>query len=189
MFAQSNPSSSQHRRALGVLFAVVLGTLSLVGEANAATYTVWLKTIAGVPYVDNSSQKCAAGTIDDAGIFNMTISQNCFGAGQPSATEIFSGTGTLETSLVQTNANNAPVSTADGITFSGTAGSSTLALSWSSNTPSIGTRSFTWTDGTNTVNGQYYLFIPASIPEPETLWLALVGLSALALSRRKRRNG
>jgi len=187
MFAQPNPSSSQHRRTLGVLFAVVLGAMSLIGEASAATYTVWLKTIAGVPYVDNSNQKCAAGTIDDAGSFNMTISQNCFGAGQPSATETFSGTGTLNTSLVQTNANNAPVSTADGISFTGTAGTSTLILSWSSNSPNIGTRTFTWSNGTNTVNGQYYLFIPGSLPEPETLWLALVGLSALALFRRKRR--
>jgi len=186
MFAQPHPSSSQHRRTLGVLFAVVLGAMSLIGEASAATYTVWLKSGPDSPY-EIGGVKCAAGTINDAGSFNMTISQNCFGAGQPSATETFSGTGTLNTSLVQTNANNAPVSTADGISFTGTAGTSTLILSWSSNSPNIGTRTFTWSNGTNTVNGQYYLFIPGSLPEPETLWLALVGLSALALFRHKRR--
>jgi hypothetical protein len=160
--------------------------MSLVGEANAATYTVWLKDAGGTPYA-LSGEKCAVGTIDSAGSFNMTIKQNCFVAGQPSADETFSGTGTLDTSAVQTNANNAPVSTADGITFNGSAGTPTLALSWSSNSPHIGTRTFTWADGANTVNGQYYLFTLASIPEPETLWLALAGLSALALSRRKRR--
>lgn len=191
MFAQPYPRSSQQRRTLGVLFAVVLGALFLVGEVNAATYTIWLKSGPSSPYEVNGV-KCATGSlVDTTGAFTLTVQKKCFPGNQPNpGSETFTGIATLNKALVKTNGDNEEVLSADGITFSGTAGTSTLALAWSSNSPNIGTRNFTYTyvqgSNTNTISGQYHLFNQAApIPEPETLWLALAGLSALALSRRK----
>ncbi|MDP2787100.1 MAG: PEP-CTERM sorting domain-containing protein [Pseudomonadota bacterium] len=154
------------------------------GSATAATYAVWLKNANGNAYVIGAN-KCATGSVDSvANTLSMTIQANCISAGVPVADVVIPTTSgaTVNTAMIQTNALNEPVSSADGITFS----SSNLNLTWASNTPAVGTRNFTFTEGANTVNGTYYLFNTNAVPEPGALWLAAAGLAGLALARRKR---
>jgi hypothetical protein len=201
MFTVLNPSSSKHRWTLSVLFAVVLGVASLVGEANAATYNVWLKSAPNAPYSQGNT-KCATGTMTDTGTFNLTIARGCFdntgSLKKPDADETFAGSGTLNTASIKTNANNEPVLSADGITVgpitissaTATINGDTLQLFYVAGANNnIGARTFTWTHGATQVTGYYYLYNQAQpVPEPETLWLALGGLIALALVRRSRRH-
>jgi hypothetical protein len=160
------------------------------GSATAATYNVWLKKTQGQAYqIDN--QKCAVGTVDSVGAFNLTIEAFCFGDGQPAAQVTISGNGTLHTADIQTNANNEPVSSADGITFN----DQNLVMTWGPKALAVGARVFTYTipgaaqgDQATVIAGLYHLHNQAaSIPEPETLALALIGLAGLALTRRKRK--
>jgi hypothetical protein len=94
------------------------------------------------------------------------------------------GNGTLNTAMIKSK-DELPVSSADGITFSG----SNLTLGWSANAPAIGTRDFTYViDPSTTITGTYHLVNNVnSVPEPETLLLSLIGLAGLALTRRKRK--
>jgi len=162
---------------LGVLAAFAM---LVSGGAAAATYTVWLKNAAGQPY-EIGGVKCATGSANsDTNLFSMTIKAGCFGSSVPAADVIITDqSGTVKTAMIQSK-DELPVSSADGITSSG----SVLTLTWSSNAPAIGTRNFTF----DTISGTYYLYNDIRpLPEPETLWLALAGLAGLAWSRRKRR--
>ncbi|OYY94296.1 MAG: hypothetical protein B7Y41_08230 [Hydrogenophilales bacterium 28-61-23] len=167
--------SIQYKLGFLAAFAMLVS-----GTAFAETYTVWLKDANGNPYAIGAN-KCATGSMDTAGAFTMNIAQDCFAAGVPAAAVAISGSGTLNSAMIQSK-TELPVASADGITFS----SSSLNLTWASNAPSIGTRNFTFTEGANTVSGAYHLFNINSIPEPETLWLALIGLAGLVLTRLKR---
>ena len=169
---------------LGVLAAVAM---LVSGGAVAADYTVWLKDAQGQAY-QSGGVKCATGTMNTAGAFTMNITAGCFATGQPATAVAISGTGTLNTAMIQSKTEQ-PVSSADGITFSG----ENLKLDWISKAPATGTRVFTFTipgatvnDPSTTIIGSYHLFNVNSIPEPETLLLSLIGLVGLALTRRKR---
>lgn len=171
---------------MSVLAAVAL---FISGSAAAADYTVWLKDAQGQAYQINNV-KCATGTMNSAGAFTMNIAADCFAAGQPAAAVAITGNGTLNTAMIKSK-DELPVSSADGITFSG----DNLTLVWSSNAPAIGTRGFSYVipgatvnDPSTTIPGTYHLVNNVnSVPEPETLLLSLIGLAGLALTRRKRK--
>jgi len=169
------------------LGALAVLAMLMTGNAFAKTYGVWLKDQSGNAFVLNNL-KCATGTVDSvSGAFNMTIAAGCFTTGVPATTTPISETGAVvQTAMIQSK-DEQPVSSADGVTFSG----SVLTLAWASNAPAIGTRTFVYNDGTTQAAGTCHLFTQDNagnpIPEPETLFLALAGLAGLAWTRRKRR--
>ena len=171
---------------LGVFVAVVM---LVPGVVSAATYNIWLKDVNGAPYAI-SGVKCAAAVVstatdtvdiqDRAGDLAITIGKDCIEAGKPAADVSINGTVTVKSRMVATNASNSAVPSAYGVV--GT-------LNVSSGVSLVLTDTgFTFTDGANPeVTGTYYLYNLASVPEPETLLLAAIGLAGLAWTRRKRR--
>ncbi len=170
------------------LGALAVLAMLMTGNAFAKTYGVWLKDPSGNAFVQGNL-KCATGTVNsDTGAFNMTIEADCFTTGVPAAQTIISETtgAVVKTAMIQSK-DEQPVSSADGVEFSG----ASLTLAWASKAPEIGNRTFIYNGGTTPVAGSYHLFTQDNagnpIPEPETLILALAGLAGLAWTRRKRR--
>ena len=174
------------------LGALAVLAMLMTGNAFAKTYGVWLKDPSGNAFVQGNL-KCATGTVNsDTGAFNMTIEADCFTTGVPAAQTIISETtgAVVKTAMIQSK-DEQPVSSADGVEFSG----ASLTLAWALKAPEIGSRTFTFVNDQNLIQaaGTYHLFTqdpqdPVNqIPEPETLILALAGLAGLAWTRRKRR--
>ncbi|MBU1263550.1 MAG: PEP-CTERM sorting domain-containing protein [Gammaproteobacteria bacterium] len=170
---------------LGVLLAAS-------GSAMAASYNIILKTS------DGAIQSCATGgftfTKTTVGTFtatspsvalNGTTATQCFGVDK----SVTLSNGTLSVTVANVTVNGQDqgpnVVSINGNLSNGNAnGSYTIHF--------LADKSFTITqkDGNadpQVGSGIYFIYNQNSVPEPETLWLALAGLSALVMSRRIRR--
>jgi hypothetical protein len=173
--------------------AGLLGVLLVAsGSAMAASYNIILKTS------DGAIQSCATGgfafTKTTVGTFtttspsvalNGTTTTQCFGV---DASKTLS-TGTLNVTVANVTLNGQDqgpnVVSINGSLSSGN-GSNNYTITFNANKTFIVNQN----TGQSPQVGQgvYYIHNTSNpIPEPETLLLALAGLSALALSRRKRR--
>ena len=186
---QTNNNSGLKRLAATV---GLLGTL-LCAPAMAASYNIILKNSGG------GVQSCAAGGFT----FTKSTSTGSFPATSPSvqingtAQAVCLGVNAAKTlnagslsvnvaNVTLNNQNQGPnVVSINGSLSSGN-GSNHFTINFLANK--------TYTVNQNTgqnpqvASGVYHVFNAANaVPEPETLWLALVGLSALVLSRRVRR--
>lgn len=175
--------------------ATLLGVmLAASGSAMAAAYNIILKTSGGAIQTcatgGFSFTKTTVGTFPASGAsvtLNGSSAIPCFGADQNRTLS----TGTLNVTVANVTLNEQDqgpnvVSIAGNLTSG--SGSNNYTISFAAD------KTFTVTQNTgqNPVvgSGVYYLFNTANaVPEPESLWLALAGLSALVLSRRLRRRG
>ena len=167
--------------------------LAASGSAMAASYNIILKTS------DGAIQSCATGgftfTKTTVGTFtttspsvalNGTTTTPCFGV---DASKIL-GTGTLSVTVANVTLNDENqgpnVVSINGSLSSGN-GSHNYTVTFNAN------KTFTVNQNTGQSpqvgQGVYYIYNTSNpIPEPEMLWLALAGLSALVMSRRIRRH-
>jgi hypothetical protein len=182
---------------LGVMFVAS-------GSAMAATYNIILKgtttpSCATGAFTYTHTPTTAPGSYPVAP--SIAVSPGCFTATEPTVASTFNQNASVQVVLENTT------------TPAGNQGSNVVGLTGSLSTSTTGSgvnavfytitflsgpRSYSVTKTTGTGGNQSTTTIVsnqpydvrntvASVPEPEALWLALVGLSALALSRRKRR--
>ena len=190
--------------------ALQTGVASLLFAASsmamAATYNIILKNGAaalacatgGFTYTHTPSTPPGSYPVTAPSI---TVQANCFGATEPGAAVTFNQNSTIQAVLANTTSvtGDDQGSNLVGITGSlrtTTAGSGSNAVFYTISFTS-GPRTYTVTKTTGTggnqstttiVSGQPYdARNTASVPEPETALLALVGLGALAFSRGRRR--
>ncbi len=184
--------------------AAVAMLVSVSATAAEKTYTVWLK-----PFLVGA-ERCAVGTVtaeetssldDRTGVFSLTIKAGCIVAAVPAnplisgdlgtpavptADTKFTGPATIKSAMVQTNADNEPVASAVGLILPATPSTlgdpGSLQLDYPSSPATLILNGQTIAQG----NPTYYLFTTNSVPEPETILLALTGLIGLAWVRRKR---
>jgi len=168
--------------------------LAASGSALAASYNIILKDAGG------AIQTCATGgftfskatvgsfpTTGASVVLNGSNAIACFGATQNRTLSA----GTLNVNVANVTLNEedqGPNVTALSGSLSSSDGSNEYTITFAAN------RTFTVTQNTGqnpqVGSGVYYVFNTANaVPEPESLWLALAGLSALLLSRRLRRRG
>ncbi len=132
---------------------------------------------------------------------SVNVSANCFTASEPGAAVTFNQNSTIQAVLANTTSNTGDNQGSNLVGITGslrtvTTGSGSNAVFYTM-TFTSGPRTFTVTKTTGTggnqstttvVNGQPYdaRNTISAVPEPETALLALMGLGALMLARRRR---